>query len=123
MKGNVVLAASILALGLVMASVVAVLGVSRIADRTAARLEEAARQHGKQVERAGAAAGTPIRDALVQVDQSIDGHAGSIEQAGAAISRAQPSIEMRGSLNLGSPVQVQGPRENGALPVDARIAK
>ncbi|HEX8914502.1 MAG TPA: hypothetical protein VF796_19290 [Humisphaera sp.] len=121
MKGNVVVAAVIFALGPVGAAGIFVWGLRAAATDLGVRIESAVGGHGKSVERAGSAAGEPIRDALGGVQGSVDRHAASLEKTGGQIAR--PVIDLKGPLILRQPVQIEGTAPEGALKVDARLAK
>jgi hypothetical protein len=102
------------------------------------------RAHAKSVEKAGAMAGVPIREAIVSLSATVDQHAEAVKQAGKTISHlqltvknpvdvAQPiriegsrqdgSLPVKGVVNIAQPIRIQGPREDGSLPVRARIGK
>ncbi len=110
MKGNIVLAAAVFAAGIIVASVILVLGIQSAMNEAMLRLDTSVRTHAKSVEQAGAAAGGPIRAA-----------AESVEQAGKTISRLQ--ITIKGPLDIAQPIRIEGPRQDGSLPVNARLAK
>ena len=137
MKGNIVVAAAVFAVGLIVAGGVLVLGAKWVADDAVGRVEAAARLHAQSVERAGAAAGVPIRDAMSGLTVAVDRHAGSVEKGGAAagepiragmaglaevvtkhagsIEKAGGSIEKAGDaisrpvVNIRDPIQVGQP--------------
>ena len=110
MKGNIVLAAAVFAAGIIVASTILVLGIQSALNDAMLHLDASVRTHAKSVEQAGAAAGVPIRAA-----------AESVEQAGKTISRLQ--ITIKGPLNIAQPIRIEGPRQDGSLPVNARLAK
>lgn len=130
MKGNIVLAAAVFASGIVIASIILVFGIQSTLNNA--------------VEKAGAMAGVPIREAIVSLTASVGKHAAAVEQAGKTISHlqltvknpvdvAQPiriegsrqdgSLSVKGLVNVAQPIRIQGPREDGSLPVRARIGK
>ena len=150
MKGNIVVAAAVLGLGLIVAGGVLVLGAKWVADDAVRRIESAAQTHAQSVERAGAAAGLPIRDAMSGLTITVDKHAASVERAGAAAgepirtglagltevvtrhagavekagdSISRPVVNIKDPINVGQPIMIQGRNEDGSLPVNARIGK
>lgn len=144
MKGNIVLAAAVFAAGIIIASIILVLGIQSALNDAMLHLDASVRSHAKSVEQAGAAAGAPIREAVVGLTKAVGKHAESVEQAGETISRlqltikepvdiAQPiriegplqdgSLPVKGSVNVAQPIRIQGPGEDGSLPVRARIGK
>jgi len=121
MKGNIVLAAAIFAAGIVIASIILVSGVHSALNDVTPRLDASIRTHAKSVEQAGAAAGVPILKGLGSLSAAVGKHAGSVEQAGETISH--PQVLMKGPVELGQPVRIEGPLKDGTLPVTARLAK
>ena len=110
MKGNIVLAAAVFAAGIILASIILVLGIQSALNDAMLHLDASVRTHAKSVEQAGAAVGVPIRVA-----------AESVEQIGKTISRLQ--ITIKGPLDIAQPIRIKGPRQDGSLPVNARLAK
>lgn len=110
MKGNIVLAAAVFAAGIILASIILVLGIQSALNDAMLHLDASVRTHAKSVEQAGAAVGVPIRAA-----------AESVEQVGKTISRLQ--ITIKGPLDIAQPIRIKGPRQDGSLPVNARLAK
>lgn len=150
MKGNVVVAAAVFGLGLIIAGGVLVLGAKWVTDDAVARVEAAARVHAQSVERAGAAAGVPIRDAMAGLTATVDKHAAAVERAGDATvepirtgfagiaegvgthakavakagdSISRPVVSIKDPINVGQPIMIQGRNEDGSLSVNARIGK
>lgn len=121
MRGNIIWASAVLGLCLVLAGGVMVGGFWLALDNASRRFESAVRDHAKSVERGGAEAGLPIRNALRDMTVSLDRHAGSVERAGEIMST--PRIEMTGPVAVEQPVRIVGPREDGSLPVNATIGK
>ena len=121
MKGNIVLAAAVFAAGVVIASIILVFGVQSALNDAMLHLDASVRSHAKSVEQAGAAAGVPIREAVVGLTDAVGKHASSVERAGETISRLHLTI--KGPVDIAQPVRIEGPREDGSLPVNARIAK
>lgn len=121
MKGNIVLAAAVFAAGVIIASIILVLGIQSALNDAMLHLDASVLTHAKSVEQAGAAAGVPIREAVVGLTNTVGKHAESVEQAGETISRLQLTI--RGPVNIAQPIRIEGPRKDGSLPVNARIAK
>src|SRR5688500_262838 len=121
MKGNIVIASSVLALGLVVASIVLVLGIISVADNSLTRIEAAAQTNTKNVELAGAAAGLQMSEARNQLTSSVDKHSAAVTQAGNTI--AKRNVQIKGPVEIGQPVRILGPAADGALPVNATIGK
>ena len=121
MKGNIVLAAAVFAAGIIIASIILVLGIQSALNDAMLHLDASVRTHAKSVEQAGAAAGVPIRAAVVGLTNTVGKHAESVEQAGETISRLQ--ITIKGPVDIGQPIRIEGPGKDGSLPVNARLAK
>jgi hypothetical protein len=134
MRGNVVVAAVVFGIGMIVASLIFVLGLRVIVDSAVQRLDASVQAHGERTERAGVAAGGSIHDSIAGLSGTMDKHAGAVLRAGDVI--AHPLVAMKGPVDVvqpirieGSsaavttPIKVQGSREDGALPVNARIAK
>ncbi len=86
MKGNIVLAATVFAAGIVIASIILVFGIHSALNDAVLKLDASVRTHAKSVEQAGAAAGVPIKEAIVDLTNAVGKHAGAVEQAGKTIS-------------------------------------
>lgn len=114
MKGNVVLASAIFASGIIIASIILVLGVKSALNDAMLHLDATVRTHAKSVEQAGSAVGAPIRSAAVGLTKTI-------EQADENVYSLQMTI--KDPLKIAQPIQVKGPRQDGSLPVNARLAK
>jgi hypothetical protein len=110
MKGNIVLAAAVFAAGIIIASSILVLGIQSALNDAMLHLDASVRTHAKSIEKAGAAAGGSIRAA-----------AESVEQASKTISRLQ--ITIKEPVDIAQPIRIEGPGQDGSLPVDARLAK
>ena len=121
MKGNIVLAAAVFAAGIIIASIILVLGIQSALNDAMLHLDASVRTHAKSVEQAGAAAGVPIRAAVVGLTNTVGKHAESVEQAGETISRLQ--ITIKGPVDIAQPIRIEGPGQDGSLPVNARLAK
>ena len=120
-RGHLVWAAAILGVSLIAASGLFVWGMWAALDHAAARLQTGMRDHSTSVERAGAEAGAPIREAVLNLTAATEKHANSIERAGVTI--AQPTITMHSPIAVEQPVRIAGPREDGALPVNAKVGR
>ena len=144
MKGNIVLAAAVFASGIIIASIILVFGIQSALNHAMLQIDASVRAHGKSVEKAGAMAGMPIREAIDSLSARVNQHATAVERAGKTISHlqltvknpvdiAQPiriqgsrqdgSLPVKGLVNVAQPIRIQGPREDGSLPVRARIGK
>ena len=121
MKGNIVLAAAVFAAGIILASIILVLGIQSALNDAMPHLDASVRTHAKSVEQAGAAAGVPIRAALVGLTNAVGKHAESVEQAGKTISR--PQITIKDPVDIAQPIRISGPRPDSSLPVNARLDK
>ena len=121
MKGNIVLAAAVFAVGIIIASIILVLGVQSALNDAMLHLDASVRTHAKSVEQAGTAAGVPIREAVLGLTKAVGKHAESVEQAGETISRLQLTI--KGPVNIAQPIRIEGSSKDGSLPVNARLAK
>jgi hypothetical protein len=105
MRGNVVVAAVVFAAGMVVASLVLVLGIRLVADSALQRLDGSIQAHGQRVERSGVAAGVPIHDALSGLTVAMDKTAGSIQRAGDVISR--PVVAVKGPVDVAQPIRIE----------------
>lgn len=141
MRGNVVTAAAVFGAALLLSSLLLVLGIRWVVDGAVARLDPTIQAHGRSVERAGEAAGGPIRGGLNdmgrQLAEAVDRHGAAlgpaIEHAGDKISqpkvpenyniRLQGPVTVQGSVGLPQPLTVRGQADDGALPVNAKIGK
>ena len=127
MRGNIVIAAAVFGSALLLSSLLLLLGIGHVADRSVNRIEAAFRGHGEAIERAGDHAGVPIRASLDGVAAAFDRHARSVEHAGDAISHpAIPNnydIKLQGPVTVQQPLLIRGPEREGALPVNARVGK
>lgn len=122
MRGNIVVAAAVFGLGVVLASVVLVVGVGHALDRAAGRLEGAVREHGRSVDRAGEKVGQPVGGALSDVSAALRKDGDQIEQAGKDIASAR--VTLTGPVQIRQPVMIQGTQgEEGSLPVNATLGK
>ena len=121
MKDKILSAAVVFGVSLVLASLIAALGFWFAMDRAAGRFERAVREHAAAVERGGERVGIPLGRAVDGLTENVKGHASSVDRAGERI--AQPLIRMEGPIDVKQPVVIEGPREGGALPVNARVGK
>ncbi len=144
MKGNIVLAAAVFASGIVIASIILVVGIQSALNNAMLHFDASVRTHAKSVEKAGAMAAMSIREGIVSLNATVDKHAKAVENAGKTVSNlqltvkkpldlAQPiriegsrqdgSIPVKGFVNVAQPIRVQGPGKDGSLPVRARLGK
>lgn len=121
MKGNIVLAATVFAVGIIIASIILISGVKSALNDAMLRLDTSVRTHANSVEQAGAQAGVPVQKAVVGLSDAVGKHAGAVERAGKTISRLQ--ITVNGPVDVAQPVRIKGLREDGSLPVNVRLAK
>jgi hypothetical protein len=127
MRGNVVVAAAVFAAGVVIAALVIVLGLRSVVNGATDRLDAAVKAHGRSVERGGEQAGAPIRSGLDDLAAAMNRHGKSVQDAGERIAHPQLpadyTIRLQGPVAVQQPLTVRGPAEDGALPINARIAK
>ena len=121
MKGNIVLAATVFAAGIIIASIILIFGVKSALNDAMLHFDTSVRTHAKSVEQAGAAAGMPIQEAVVSLTNAVGKHAGAVERAGKTISR--PHITLNGPVEVAQPIRIKGLSEDRSLPVYVRIAK
>jgi hypothetical protein len=121
MRGNVVVAAVVFAVGLLLSSLLLVWGVGVALDRGMTRFERAVQSHGRSVEEGGERAGAPIHQALKDVSVAMGRHGESVQQAGEKI--AHPQVKMQGPIAVQQPVMIRGPTNDGALPVKAELGR
>ena len=127
MRGNVVLAAAIFGAALVISIVILVFGIMSAAEEAMRRFEAAVADHARSIEKAGERTGGPISASLSALPPALERHGQSVEKAGEKIAHpdipTNLSIRMEGTVPVPQPLQIQGPAAEGALPVNARLAK
>jgi hypothetical protein len=108
MRGNIVTAAAIAGAGMVLASIIFVIGVTLALNRSAGRLSDAIDRHATQVVSAGGAAGTPIAQSLSQLNGALAHHADAVAAAGQTM--AHPIVTMKSPVPIvdEQPLRVQG---------------
>ena len=129
MRGNVVVAAVVFAVGMVVAAAVGVAGVRWVALDAMGRFERSVREHGGRVEAAGQNAGTPIGRSVQDLSGSMVKLAASVEHAGADVSR--PLVKLDGPIAVreplmiraGEPLKIRGIEDDGGVPVSATLGK
>ncbi len=121
MKGNIVLAATVFAAGIIIASIILISGVKSALNDAMLHLDTSVRTYTKSVEQAAAATRLPIQEAAGDLLDAIGKHAGAVERAGKTISRLQ--ITVNGPVDIAQPVRIKGLREDGSLSVNVRLAK
>ena len=62
-----------------------------------------------------------LNDAMLHLEASVQTHAKSVERAGETISRLQLTI--KGPVDIAQPIRIEGPGQDGSLPVNAQLAK
>jgi hypothetical protein len=119
MKGNIVIAAAVLGVGMIISAVIVLLALHRALDDTLTRMEAGFARHAAAVEQAGASAGAQIHEALQAVTVAVQAHGDSTEQgatrAGAQIHEALQAMTVavaahadsieRGGARAGEPIQ------------------
>jgi hypothetical protein len=108
MRGNIVIAAALAGGGLVLASIILVVGLTMALNRSADRLADAVDRHANNVTSAGNAAGSPIAQALSQINTSVALHADAVATAGQMVSR--PLVTMKSPVPIvdEQPLRIQG---------------
>jgi hypothetical protein len=76
-------------------------------DHAMGRFESAVADHAGAVRDAGSRVGMPVSNAITNAGQTI----------------AHPEIRVVDPLPIKEPVKIRGVKDDGALPVDARLAK
>lgn len=147
---NLVPAAVVLAVGFVAASLVLAAGVWLALDRAMARFESAVGDHAAALREAGNQVGAPVGQSVRDLAVAVQDHSESVTQAGQQIGPpvqqsigglstavlqhskavtdagqtiARPEVRMVDPVEVKEPVTIQGPREDGSLPVDAGLGK
>jgi hypothetical protein len=122
MRGNIVLAAAVFALGVVVGCLVLVFGVRWALNDAADRLAESVQRHGDLTRSAGERAGEPIQTALNGLGERVAQHAAALEKSGQMIS--VPRVTLLGPVPIidQEPLRVRGIRgQDGSLPVDVQL--
>lgn len=149
MRGNIVVAAAIFGVALVLACVILVIGVGRSIDRAGAQVAESIVRHGVQTyqagEQVGQQLGPPLQAGLEGLNVNVKEHAQAMHSAGQAIQSAGKSIESAGQtvatptvtirgavpitaqqpvpISAPQPLPVRGVGEGGSLPVDVELGQ
>jgi hypothetical protein len=124
MRGNIVLAAAVFAVGVVLGAGVLVLGFRWALTDAADHLNVAIEKHGEMTQRGAERAGQPIQAALDQVATRVAEHAGAIKEAGQTIGHSKVKIDGAVPILDQVPIRVQGTRgDDRSLPVDVQIQK
>src|SRR5690348_5559082 len=107
LRGNIVLAAAVFGVALVIGCGVLVVGMRWALGGAAAQLEAAIERHVTLTQSAGDRAGKPIEAALSHLADRVDRHGGSIVEAGRTI--ASPRVTMLGPVPITDqePIRVQ----------------
>jgi hypothetical protein len=122
MRGNIVVAAAVFALGVVLGAGVLVLGFRWALTGAADRLNVAIERHGQQTQRGAEQAGQPIQAAINDLASRVNTHATAVAEAGRVIGN--PKVTMTDPVAIVDrvPIRVQGTRgEDRSLPVDVQI--
>jgi hypothetical protein len=109
-KANLVLAASLFGISLIVTAVILHHGLTSAADRLAGAVDA----HALSVTSASANIGPPVAKSLTHVCEEINRHADIL---------SKPRLTFANPVAVEQPVMIRGPREDGALPVDAGIGK
>ena len=86
MRGNIVIAAAVLGLGLVAGCVVLVLGMRAVVGDATGRVVSAVERHGEMTQHAGADAGLHIERAMDRLSAKVDEHGASVTIAGRSVA-------------------------------------
>jgi hypothetical protein len=108
MRGNIVVAAAIAAVGFIVASVIFTVGISRALNSSGERIADAVDRHATQVQFAGNRVGEPISKAIDQMNQTHAKHGDAIITTGKTLSR--PTVTWQSPLPIVDerPLRVQG---------------
>ena len=122
MRGNIVLAAAVFALGVVLGAGVLVVGfrwaLAAAADRRTVSID----RHAELMQRGTERAGQHVQGGVDQLGTRVNEHASAIKEAGRTIAR--PTVKMDGAVPIVDqvPIRVQGTRgDDRSLPVDVQI--
>ena len=86
MRGNIIWAAAVLGVGLVVGCAVLVLGVYWVVGDATGRLVTAVERHGELTHQAGVGAGVPIEKAMDRLSARVDEHGRSVTTAGRIVA-------------------------------------
>jgi hypothetical protein len=122
MRGNIVMAAAVLALGVVLGAGVLVFGFRWALAGAADRLNVSVERHGEMTQRGAERAGQPIQAALDQLATRVAEHSRAITDAGRTIGHATVKLDGPVPIVDHLPIRVQGTRgDDHSLPVDVQI--
>lgn len=122
MRGNIVLAAAVFGLGVILGCAVLVLGARWALAGAADRLAAAVERHGDQTRSAGERAGQPIEAGMDRLGERVAKHAAAVEESGRAIAAARVTLLGPVSVIDQEPIRVRGIRgADGSLPVDVEL--
>jgi hypothetical protein len=122
MRGNIVVAAAVFALGIVVGAGVLVLGFRWALTDAADRLNVSIERHGQQTQRGAEQAGRPIQAAIGELATRVNSHASAVAEAGRVIGN--PKVTMTDPVAVVDrvPIRIQGTRgDDRSLPVDVQI--
>jgi hypothetical protein len=123
MRDNIVLAAAVFGIALVLSCMILVLGIGRSMENAGARIAEAVARHGELTHQAGLEVGPSIQSGLDGLNLTVREHARAVQSAGQSIAR--PSVTMRGPVPIvgHEPLRIRGPGADPALPVDVELGQ
>jgi hypothetical protein len=122
MRGNIVVAAAVFALGFVVGAGVLVLGFRWALVDAADRLNGSIDRHGQLTQRGAEQAGQPVRAAINDLASRVDGHAKAVTDAGRTIGNPRVTMTDPVAIVDHVPIRVQGTRgDDRSLPVDVQI--
>jgi hypothetical protein len=122
MRGNIVLAAAVFGLAVVLGCGVLVLGFRWAFAGAAETLAASIDRHGELTRSAGERAGQPIEAALTELAGRVDKHSLAVAEAGRTI--ATPRVTLLGPVPIvdHEPIRIQGTRgDDRSLPVDVQL--
>ena len=108
MRGNIVIAAAIAAVGFIVASVIFTVGISRALNSSGDRIADAVDRHATQVQFAGNRVGEPVAKAIGEMNQTHARHGDAIIATGKILS--QPTVTWKSPLPIvdEQPIRIQG---------------
>ena len=117
MRGNVVVAAAVFGVAVIVASLVLVIGLARVGQQ----FDESVRAHAAATQGAGNQVGRSAQDGFGALVRAVEQHGQAVVRSGETISK--PNIRIESPVAIEQPVTVRGPRDDGGLPINARIQK
>jgi len=85
LRGNIVMAAVVLGVSLLVTGLIGLLGAALLLDRMMGRAAVIAQQHGQSIQNASTDAGVTARHGVEQMVAAVQGHADAIREGGASL--------------------------------------